>query len=548
MEIRRTRSALGECLVRRGAVTARDWEEAVRRRPADPEQYLVERGLINEVQLAEAKAEVWGIPFLRIDRDMEIDGAIPPEIARQLRAVPVRVDGDVVIAVPDPEDIAVIDSIRRIAGSVPIAVAPASDVHAALLRLNLPHVEAVPEAVEAQEVAGYSLEQLQEMAAAEPAVRVVNMVLSEAIRQGASDVHIEAHEGAGVVRLRVDGLLRHLMPMPRGLLPGVISRIKILANLDIAEQRVPQDGQFRVRLGARAIDVRTSTVPGMHGECAVLRLLDRGAHVGGLEHLGFLEEDAEIIRRALSRPHGVILVTGPTGSGKSTTLAAMLRTIVRPEIKVLTVEDPVEYEIQGATQVQVNPKAGLTFAAALRAFLRHDPDVIEVGEIRDPETAQIVVRAALTGHLVLTTLHTNDAPGAIPRLVDMGVEPYLVADAIVLVMAQRLVRKTCPACREEAPVPGRLRALFPDAPEVEMRGKGCDECAGRGYRGRTVIAEIVPFDPRLREMTARRAALEEIKAYVRGELRRPTMAEDGLRKVRMGVTTVEEIARVAVEE
>ena len=540
-------SSLAAALIASGTITMADWEEAAARRPEAPERYLVERGLISEAQLARARADAWGLPFIRIDAATEIDDAIPPELARTVRAVAVRVGNRKVVAISDPDDIAVVDAVRRVFREAELAVAPPADIHAALMRLGLPDLEIALREPHTGPEAALPLEQLQEMASAEPAVRIVNIILSDAIRMGASDVHVEAQEDGVRVRFRVDGLLQDAAPFPQALLPGVVSRIKILANLDIAEQRNPQDGQFRVRLGSRTLDVRVSVVPSVFGECAVMRLLDRHTSFGGFAQLGFSEEDERLILDALRRPHGIILITGPTGSGKSTTLTVMLRKLVRPEVKVVTVEDPVEYVVRGAEQVQVNPRAGLTFAAALRAFLRHDPDIICVGEIRDLETAQISVRAALTGHLVLSTLHTNDAAGAIPRLVDMGVEPYLAADAMVLVIAQRLVRRVCRACAREVPVPDALRRLVPGAPQRQLRGEGCAECGGRGYKGRTVIAELIPFDQQLREMVARRTHAEKIKEYAVSRLGRPTLVEDGARRVREGVTTVEGVVRVAPE-
>ncbi len=537
-------------LVRAGEVSEQQALEAASRRPASPELYLMEIGAINDVQLARARAEAWGMPFVRLDEHASPDGLLPPELSRMICAVSVQIGDRSFVAIADPADAPALDLIRRVAPDVRLVVAPESDIRALILRgetaIGAP-LETIPAEEAVREEETLSLDRLQEMARGEPAVRMVNAVLAEAIRRGSSDVHLELHEYGGVVRMRCDGALQRVSTVPRDLARAATSRIKILAGLDIAEQRLPQDGQFRLRFGGREFDVRVSTVPGVWGECAVMRLLDRSASIGSFAALGFGPEDEEAILAAIARPHGIILVTGPTGSGKSTTLAAMMRRISRPEIKVLTVEDPVEYRIPGATQVQVNERAGLTFARALRAFLRHDPDVIMVGEIRDPETAQIALRAAMTGHLVLSTLHTNDAAGAVPRLADMGAESYLLADALLLVVAQRLVRKVCPECAEQVPVAAELRARVPDFPSEQRKGRGCGECGGTGYKGRTVIAETLPADRRVREMVARGANADQIRDYVFGELGRTTMLRDGARKVALGITTAEEVVRVAAE-
>lgn len=534
-----------DILMEMGAVRPDDRAEAERESPHAPEQYLLNKGRITELQLARARAQKWGIPFVRIDDGVTVERELPQELVRTMRVCGVSANGHRVIAVTDPDDVELVDLIYRLVGrEVELAVATPSDIQAALIRSEAPPVEISP-AEEAQE-AGLSLEQLLDIAKAEPAVRFVNMILSRGLQMGASDVHLEAVEKGGVVRYRVDGVLSAGEGVPKTLYAGAVSRIKILAGLDIAEQRVPQDGQFQVRFAGRVVDVRTNTLPSIHGEGVVMRLLDREGGQADISRLGLDPADEEILRKAAFSPHGIILVTGPTGSGKSTTLAAVLRMVSRPEVKILTVEDPVEYHIPGAVQVQVNPKAGLTFAAALRAFLRHDPDVIEVGEIRDAETAQIATRAALTGHLVLSTLHTNSAVGAIPRLIDMGVEPYLLADALILVEAQRLVRRVCTSCARQVAVPQSLRAALPDAPEFQMAGAGCAQCGGKGYRGRTGIYELVPVTDEIRELIVAKAPVERIAEAAKG-MGRPTMVEDGLRKVRAGITTVEEILRVTRE-
>ncbi len=334
-------------------------------------------------------------------------------------------------------------------------------------------------------------------------IKFVNQVLAEAIERRATDVHFEPFENAFRVRYRVDGVLQeaNIPPEVRQFQPAIVSRLKILSHLDIAEKRLPQDGRIKLQVAAREIDVRVSVIPMLHGEAVVLRLLDRGAMLLGLEHLGMAERDRRLFERILDLPHGIVLVTGPTGSGKTTTLYAGLSRINDVERKIITIEDPIEYHLHGINQIQVSTKAGLTFARGLRSILRHDPDVILIGEIRDRETAEIAVQASLTGHLVFSTLHTNDAPGAITRLVDMGIEPYLVASSLEMVLAQRLVRLICPACRQPyaAPDADALRSeLGGEIPDQLYHGRGCRQCQGTGYRGRTGIFELMPVTERIR--------------------------------------------------
>jgi len=391
-------------------------------------------------------------------------------------------------------------------------------------------------------------------AAAEDAsiVKFVNQVIAEAIERRATDVHFEPFEDALRVRYRVDGVLQeaNIPPEVRQFQPAIVSRLKILSRLDIAEKRLPQDGRIRLKVAGREVDVRVSVIPMLHGEAVVLRLLDRTAMLLGLEHLGMSDRDRAIFERLLALPHGIILVTGPTGSGKTTTLYAALSRINDVSRKIVTIEDPIEYHLRGINQIQVSGKAGLTFARGLRSILRHDPDVILVGEIRDRETADIAVQASLTGHLVFSTLHTNDAPGALTRLVDMGVEPYLVASSLETVLAQRLVRLICNNCRESF-VPedmGTLAAeLADDPPRVLYRGAGCRECLGTGYRGRTGIFETMLVTGTIRGMILERASAGQIRKVASQEGMK-SLREDGWRLVRSGRTTLEEVLRVTKDE
>mgnify|MGYP003142614242 CR=1 FL=1 len=382
-----------------------------------------------------------------------------------------------------------------------------------------------------------------------PIIRLINAILGEAIAENASDIHIETFEKRLVVRFRVDGILREVVQPKRELAALLVSRIKVMAKLDIAEKRIPQDGRISLRVGGREVDIRVSTLPSANGERVVLRLLDKQAGRLTLRHLGMNEQDRDHLEQAVKKPHGIILVTGPTGSGKTTTLYAALTTLNDRTRNILTVEDPIEYHLEGIGQTQVNTKVDMTFARGLRAILRQDPDVVMVGEIRDQETADMAVQASLTGHLVLSTLHTNSAIGAVTRLVDMGVEPFLISSSLLGVLAQRLVRVLCNDCK---------RAYLADAAECELLGvspaeaptlyhaEGCEQCRGLGYRGRTGIYELVLFDDALRTMVHTRASEQDMLRHAR--VLGPSIRDDGLRKVREGVTTIEEVLRVTREE
>ena len=382
-----------------------------------------------------------------------------------------------------------------------------------------------------------------------PIVRLINALLSEAIRVGASDIHIESFEKKLSVRLRVDGQLREIVQPRRELAPLLVSRIKVMARLDIAEKRIPQDGRISLRLAGREVDVRVSTLPSSHGERVVMRLLDKQAGRLNMTHLGLKHDDYERLKQLVHRPHGIILVTGPTGSGKTTTLYAALSDLNDGSKNILTAEDPIEYQLEGIGQTQVNTKVDMTFARALKAMLRQDPDVVMVGEIRDLETAEIAVQASLTGHLVLSTLHTNTAIGAVTRLKDMGIEPFLLSSSLIGVVAQRLVRTLCSHCATWHDADDFEKALFESVkPEGELKlpqAKGCEHCSHTGFVGRTAIYEIVPVDEKMRRLIHSNAAEYELEAYARNQS--GSIREDGLKKVLLGKTTVEEVLRVTNE-
>jgi len=382
-----------------------------------------------------------------------------------------------------------------------------------------------------------------------PVIRLINALLLEAVKEGASDVHIETQEKRLVVRFRVDGVLRDMIEPPRALAPLLVSRIKVMAKLDIAERRVPQDGRVTLRIGGHDVDARVSTIPTQHGERVVMRLLEKGSLRLDMEVLGMSERDRSVFTRLLERPHGMLLVTGPTGSGKTTTLYAALNRLNDRRRNIMTVEDPIEYELAGIGQTQVNPRTDLTFARGLRAILRQDPDVIMVGEIRDQETAQVAVRSSMTGHFVLSTLHTNSAVGSVTRLIDMGVERYLLAPMVVGLAAQRLVRRLCPSCRREDVASEADSLLLGGAipPGAKLwRAQGCAECHDEGYRGRAGLYEVVAVDETFQKMIHDGASEAELEAQARKA--NPSLLDDGVDKVRSGVTTVEEVARVVRDE
>jgi general secretion pathway protein E len=396
------------------------------------------------------------------------------------------------------------------------------------------------------------VQQLKDIASEAPVIRLVNLIIGHALEARASDIHIEPFENRLIVRYRVDGVMHEVESPPRRLSAAVISRIKIMANLDIAERRLPQDGRIKLRIQGKELDLRISTVPTMHGESVVMRILDKSGTVLDFTALGFDAESLKIFLEALHQPHGIILVTGPTGSGKTTTLYTALQTLNRPDVKILTVEDPVEYQMEGVNQIQVKPQIGLTFANALRSIVRQDPDVIMIGEIRDLETAQIAVQSALTGHMVLSTLHTNDAASTVNRLLDMGMDDYLLTSTVIGILAQRLVRTLCEHCRELRPVlPELAREMelhrYTSAQPVELyHAVGCQHCGNTGYIGRISIVEMLPINDDIRSLVMQHATSGEIHklAIQQGML---TMFDNGMRKVVAGVTTIEEVLRVTRE-
>lgn len=518
-------------------------------RPALPEPALI-RALGNLFGL-----EV--VPLRTVEVPADVLGLVPSEFAVARQVLPLSVDGECLqVAVSDPLDLASQDDLQMLTGMAirPVLALP-SEIRRATERFYLARMLQDAEARDADDLGAdeaLDVADLQKMAQEELIIQLVNLILNQAIQDRASDIHVEPFERELRVRYRVDGILHDASAPPKRLHPAIVSRIKILSDLNIAERRLPQDGRMRLQAAGRQIDVRVSTIPSLYGESVVMRILDRSSALLTLEELGMRSDALSRFRQLISSPHGILLVTGPTGSGKTTSLYAALNGIYSRERKIITIEDPVEYQLNGVVQMQVQPHIGLTFAGGLRHIVRQDPDVIMVGEIRDGETAEIAIHAALTGHLVLSTLHTNDAAGAVSRLLDMGAEPYLVASSLIGSIAQRLVRVICRACRTEVP---RDHEMWQQAallgPELARGplyyGTGCEECKGYGYRGRSGIYELLPVDEAVQQMIVQRLPAGEIRQYA---MRRgmTTLLGDARQKVLDGTTTVSELLRVCQRE
>ncbi|MDX1690536.1 MAG: ATPase, T2SS/T4P/T4SS family [Acidimicrobiia bacterium] len=549
---------IGTLLLEEGIVTAEDYRRAemVHEQSGQPfTRVLVDEGIISENDLVQAIARQIGIEFVNLS-DETVDPAaaamIPDSLAKRYAAIPIRFEDErLVVAMADPGNVLVVDDIRAVTGMRIIPkVATRADIDAAIARLGR-FDESVADLTDiiGEEEESEDLRHVEAATEEAPVVKLVNTLISRAVNERASDLHIEPGERDLRVRFRIDGVLHEIMTTPKSVSGAVVSRLKIMADLDIAERRVPQDGRVGLRVGGRAIDLRVATLPSIYGEKVVIRVLDKDDAVLDLPELGYLPHSLERFERSYSKPYGAILVTGPTGSGKTTTLYATLNVLNEPDVNIITVEDPVEYRLPGITQVQVNRKAGLQFATVLKAILRSDPDIVLVGEVRDGETAKTAVEAALTGHLVLTTLHTKDAASSIGRLVDMGVEPYLVSSALDSILAQRLARRLCERCREpfEATpeMVERMRIGEVDGPVTLYRAVGCKVCGDTGYRGRVSINEILLVSEEIERMAVERRPSNEIKRVAIEQGMR-TLRQDGIDKVRLGLTTLEEVLRVVV--
>lgn len=559
---------IGEILVQASAITVdqlKEAQQAIAGTPQQLEHYLVEKGIITPQALAQAYATYAGIPY--IDKindamaDLTVLGKIPLKFLRENVVMPVLIDGRVVIVTADPLRFQPLDDLNLLlGGEATYAVSTPKIIIDAINRYY--PIEGTKQMIEElaeeeRELGEVSFEEVEEkdilaMATEAPIIKLVNHILYQAVKRAASDIHIEPFEKELHVRYRIDGVLYTVMSPPKRLQGALSSRIKIMANMNIAEKRIPQDGRIDIRVAGKQIDIRVSVLPVVFGERIVMRLLDKSRTFGKLKDLGFSDRDFAILMENIKKPNGIIFVTGPTGSGKTTTLYAILGELNTPDVNIVTVEDPVEYQMAGVGQVQVKEKIGLTFAAALRSILRQDPDIIMIGETRDQETAQIAIQSALTGHLVLSTLHTNSAPATITRLLDMGVEPYLIASSVILAMAQRLVRRLCDNCkRAYKPSADLLKSIGlteKDAKSITFyEPVGCDECNKTGYRGRIPIFELMVMTAAMAKLTMERSDTSLLNRQAVADGMTPLL-DDGVRKIKLGLTSIDEVLSVAVIE
>jgi type IV pilus assembly protein PilB len=547
-----------------GAVSEEHIEHAVQQQQENPQfsilELLVQAGIIDEITALQAVASYFNLPFMRLTPDKaddEVVGLLPAEYIKEKHVLPIRYGNDgYLVGITDPADIFLIDDLkRRLKSKVQLVVVPPEDIVKALEESSSSPGQKVEEIiqdineddVEVVDDEEEDVTDLEKIAGESPVIRYVNYLITSAVSEEASDIHIEPTEKRLRVRLRIDGVLFEQNAPPLKMHAAIISRLKIMANLDIAERRLPQDGRIRATVHGRTVDLRVSTLPVVHGEKCVIRILDDRSILVGLDHLGMGPQHLEDFRRAVLQPHGIVLVTGPTGSGKSTTLYSALQVMDSDRLNISTVEDPVEYELNSINQVNVHESIGMSFAAALRSLLRQDPDVVMVGEIRDEETARIAIQASLTGHLVLSTLHTNDAPSSITRLINIGIEPYLISASVNAVLAQRLVRRVCQDCK--TPVTDVKESVsaylekYNASPDELYVGAGCEKCRQTGFKGRIGIFELLLIDDEMRDAITANPALGELRRFARQQ-GMPGLRDDGLRKIEAGLTTAEEVMRV----
>ncbi len=559
---------LGELLIKKGLISAEELERALKEQRVAEQplgRTLVEMGFLTEIQLLTALAQHFGVPFLPdgLYPDKPLEGVtFPVKYMKEYGFAPLKAeDNTLTIVMSDPSNTSIINELKTAIGykKIEVYLGAESDISAAIDRYYGEGSTTIGDIVESVPIEGeewdlleddHDISHLRDMALEAPVIRIVNLLISQAIERGASDVHIEPFEGELKVRYRIDGILHDVESPPKRLQDAIISRVKIMGKLNIAERRLPQDGRIKLKVTGRDIDLRVSTVPTLSGESVVMRILDSASLVLSLEKLGFSPGILRQFESLVRRPYGIVLVTGPTGSGKTTTLYAALDKINSPDKKIITIEDPVEYNLRGINQIQVKPAIGLTFANGLRSIVRQDPDIIMIGEIRDPETAEIAIQSALTGHLVFSTIHTNDAAGGITRLLDMGMENYLLASSIMGILAQRLVRVNCQSCkRGEQTSPELLQeaGLPATEPFVAYEGTGCEACGQTGYRGRIGIFELLPIDEDIRVPILEKTSSNIIKqqAVSKGMV---TLRGDGLEKVRAGLTSIAEVLRVTQDE
>ncbi|MFA5155985.1 MAG: ATPase, T2SS/T4P/T4SS family [Candidatus Omnitrophota bacterium] len=561
---------LGELLVQEGLISSSQLEKAIsvqKQEGGRLGEILIKLGMVKEDQMVAVLGKQFNIPYfslgtgmLKPAKDQELEHLIPQDFAYKNSVIPLsRTLNSLTVAMSDPLDIILLDNLKRLTGcEINSVIATKSDINKAIEEfygksaMFKEAVEASYDATgsgEALEIETtepeLSLDKLIARAEEAPVVKLVDLIIRQAIDERASDIHIEPFKDKISLRYRIDGKLYEIPPPAKYLHLPIISRIKILSKLDIAEKRLPQDGTLMVKVEDRPIDIRVSTIPTIYGEKIVLRILDRSAVVLDLAQLGFEGKQLEIMRKLMYSPYGLIFCTGPTGSGKSTTLYAVLNEIKGPTKNIVTIEDPVEYKLEGINQVQVKPEIGLTFSSALRSFLRQDPDIMLVGEVRDLETAQICVRSALTGHLVLSTLHTNDAPSAVTRIIDIGIEPYLLAPSLIMIIAQRLIRKLCPDCKEaQEPTAEQLKSVKLKT-DLIYKPKGCQKCGQTGFRGRTCISEVMVLNEEIRELVNQRASFTKIREVARASGMQ-TLYDSAIKKVEDGSTSLEEALSIVI--
>jgi len=564
VEAARSQRGPEHVLLEKGLITPQQLEAAIATQQENPSlsvlETLVRSAAIDGIAALEAIAEYFQLPFARLSAsqvDLEAFSALPVHYLKDKQVVPIARDGEAyIVGTADPADIFLIDDLkRRLKAPVKLTVVPPEEIAKVIDELSTGPGQQVDEiikdisedAVEIVDDQDEEVADLEKIAGESPVIRYVNFLISSAIRENASDIHIEPGEKRLRVRYRIDGVLFEQQAPPLAMHAAIVSRLKIMAALDIAERRLPQDGRIRAMVHGRTVDLRVSTLPVAHGEKCVIRILDNRSILVGLENLGMMDETLEKFQRQILQPHGIVLVTGPTGSGKSTTLYSALQIMDRDRFNVSTVEDPVEYELDSINQVNVHDRIGMSFSAALRSLLRQDPDIIMIGEIRDEETARIAVQASLTGHLVLSTLHTNDAASSITRLINIGVEPYLISAAVNAVLAQRLVRRICDHCKTPVTSIRETAAAYLNkyGAKVEQlyQGAGCERCRQTGYRGRLGVFELLELNDELRDVVTRNPSLGDLRRCAREQGMR-SLKEDGLKKVAAGLTTIEELMRV----
>ena len=551
-----TRKRLGDLLVESGLITSVQLETTLREKRASQKlgDALIQAGYLTEQQLIEVLEFQLGVPHMSLYRyqfDVRLFSLISKETAKRNLMIPLKKEGDkLFVAMADPMDYYTIEDLRLATGfRVETAIATKDDILRSINKYydtEEGYEELAPDMPEEERL----VEQEEITDKDSPIVRLVNQILGNAVAQKASDVHIDPQETKILVRYRIDGILRIDRTLPKHMQSMLIARIKIMANLDITEHRTPQDGRIRTNIDFRHIDLRVSTLPTVHGEKIVMRILDMSSSLNDLNRLGFNSINMERFENMIGRPNGIVLISGPTGSGKSSTLYATLNRLNSDEVNIITIEDPVEYQLEGINQIQVNPNVGLTFASGLRSILRQDPNIIMVGEIRDKETVEVAIRAALTGHLVLSTIHTNDSLGTINRLLDMGVEPFLIAASLSGIIAQRLIRKVCRDCAiEEAPTKRELDIFARRKMTIDrvVRGRGCSSCNMTGYKGRVAIHEVLVVSDEMKKMIMNNNSLSDLRELAT-EQETIFLIDDGLLKIKEGITTTEEVLRVAMIE